>query len=222
MDKATIGAILRDRIKEMGYSQQDFALEVGISLASLKKYMNGTTAYTYEVMEMLAVKLECSYDYLLGLSMSPVKEHHEIAEQTRLSEKAINKLVKYASHYDDEFDARCYIKCLDMLLCEDGMFSSICDYLISSRFVNDIQNLLLGTIQNAINNSPVVKSLGIEEDKGISLETQQLINVICRLKDMKTKLTPEFIAELKELDTIEEYRKTAVQMNEFLSKKIVH
>lgn len=222
LDKATIGAILRERIKEKGYSQQDFALEVGISLASLKKYMKGSTAYTYEVMEMLADKLECSYDYLLGLSKSPIKEHHEIAEQTRLSEKAISKIVKYASNYDDNFDAKRYIKCLDMMLCEDGVFSSICDYIISSRYVNDIQNLLVDTAQNAINNSPIVMAMGIEEDKKLSLETQQMIDVICRLKDMKMKMTPEFIAELKELDTDENYNKCAVKVNEFLSKLIVH
>lgn len=218
MKKDMIGAILKKRIKEKGYTQQQFAEEAGISLAALKKYMRGETAYSYEVMDMLADKLECSYDYLLGLSKSPVKEHHEIAEQTRLSEEAIKKIVKYASHYDDNFEARTYIKCLDRMLCEDGVFSSICDYLMASRFANDMAQGFISILQNALYAQPAIQELGIEEDRKLSLEMIQMINIICMLKDMKARMTPEFIAELRALDTVEDYNSSKEKLSNYLSR----
>ena len=62
MEKATIGAILRKRIKEMGFTQKEFAEHVGIGESTLKKYMNGTHTYDYELLDRFATALECSYD----------------------------------------------------------------------------------------------------------------------------------------------------------------
>ena len=70
MEKDTIGAILKNRIKEMGMTQEEFAQEAGIGISSLKKYMNGTNAYSYELMERFSQILNCSYDYLLGYTQS--------------------------------------------------------------------------------------------------------------------------------------------------------
>ena len=41
---------------------------------------------------------------------------------------------------------------------------------------------------------------GIDDDKSLSLETQYLLNMVSMLKEMKSKMTPEFIAELKAMD----------------------
>lgn len=218
MEKAIIGDVLRKRIKEKKYTQQKFAEITGVKYSTLKKYMSGKAAYSYELLLVFSKHLDCSVDYLLGLSKSPIKEHHEISEQTRLSEEAIQQIVKYASHYDDEYEGRRYIKCLDMMLCEDGMFSSICDFLIASRFVNDMAQGFTDMMQKPIYENPAVKKMGIEEDKRISLENQQMINVVCKLKDMKAKMTPEFIAELKELDTEEEYNRGMEKISEVLMK----
>ena len=93
MERDKIGAILKSRIKEKGYTQEKFAEAVGVKYSTLKKYMYGKSTYSYELLLRFAEKLECSVDYLLGQSKSPIREHHEIAEQTRLSEKAIQKIV---------------------------------------------------------------------------------------------------------------------------------
>ena len=220
MDKAIIGAVLKKRIKEQGYTQADFAEEVGIGLSSLKKYMNGENAYTYEIMELFANKLDCSYDYLLGLSKSPTREYHEIAEQTRLSEVAIKKIVKNAKYYDTELTAKSFIMTLDLLLCEDGALNSICDYLYASKPVNEILQGMISAAENVINNNPIIKKMGIEDDRKISMETQIMIDIIIRLKNLKQKITPEFIAELKQLDTFENYQKGLEKLTE-LSKSVV-
>lgn len=216
MKSATIGAILKKRVKEKGYTQQKFTDVVGVKYSTLRKYMSGNSAYSYELLLEFSKHLDCSVDYLLGLSKSPIKEHHEIAEQTRLSEEAIQQIVKYASHYDDEFEGRRYIKCLDMMLCEDGMFSSICDFMLASRFVNDMYQGLVNMFQKPLYENPVIKKMGIEDDRRISVETQQMIDVVCKLKDMKAKMTPEFIAELRELDTQEEYNRGMEKMGGLL------
>lgn len=197
MEKATIGAILKRRVKEMGYTQERFAEKVGVRYSTLRKYMSGKATYSYELLLLFAEELECSVEYLLGLSKSPIQEHHEIAEQTRLSEKAIAKIVKYAKWYDEEPDARRYIKCLDLVLCEDGLFNSICDYLIASTFVNKMVQGLIDFQEEVLKYNPTIQKLEMEEDRRISMETQQMIDVICKLKDLKLKIATELNEELK-------------------------
>ena len=200
MDMCTIGAILKNRIKEMGFTQEEFSEETGIGLSTLRKYMNGTTAYNYQVLEILSEKLDCSYNYLLGKSKSPREEFHNAVELTRLSEEAMEKISKYASVYDTEFEGRRFIKCLDMIIRKDGLFHFICDFLISSKMVNSLYAMFSQSINQALQNIPKVKELGIEEDMKLNLESMHMIYIVSALKDLKAEMTPEFIAELNELD----------------------
>ena len=216
MEKAIIGAILKKRIKEKNYTQEQFAEEVGVKYSTLKKYLSGKTSYSYELLLEFAEKLDCSVEYLLGLSKSPNPEYHEIAEQTRLSEKAIEKICKYAKVYDTEFEGNSFIRTLDMLVCEDGAISSIRDYLISYRMLDVMNNLLINTVQEQINKSAVVMGMEIEEDKRISMETLMMINIVMKLKDLKTKLTPELLEDIKRLDTEEEFQRTMKKLNDIL------
>ena len=66
MDMVTIGTILKKRIREKGYTQEEFCEKVGIGLSSLKKYMNGKVFYSIDTLDLFAKALNCSYDYLLG------------------------------------------------------------------------------------------------------------------------------------------------------------
>lgn len=220
MEKVIIGERLGKRIKEMGYTQQKFADMMGMKIETLHKYISGRNAYSLQLLIEFAEKLDCSYDYLLGYSKSPQREYHEIAEQTRLSEKAIQKLTQYASHYDDNFEAKRFIMSLDMILCEDGAFNSICDYFISSKFVDEMSKGLVSFMENALYQNPSIKELGMEQDLVLSLETQRMIDIIAKLKDLKMKLTPEFIAELKALDTEKDYQEAMKKLEENLPKLI--
>lgn len=217
MEKATIGAILKKRVKERGYTQEKFANKVGVKYSTLRKYMSGKAAYSYELLLLFADELECSVDYLLGLSKSPMKEHYDIAEQTRLSQNAITKIVKYAKWYDEEFEARRYIKCLDLILCEDGLFSSICDYLIASRFTNNMVSQLVDLGNQVIKSNPIIKKMEVEDDKKIILETQQMIDVVSRLKDLKLKISQEFIDEMKAEGIKDDFEEGMKRLNEWLT-----
>jgi len=207
MEKEIIGEILNKRIAEMDYKQQEFADLMGMKKDTLRSYMNGSSAYSYELLIEFAEKLDCSYDYLLGYSKSPNRDYHELTEQTRLSEKAIDKLVKYAKHYDDDFEARRYIKSLDLFLCEDGAFNAICDYFVASKPMNNQVQGLVGILQDALYNNKTIKKMGIEADKKLSLETQQMIHIISQLATLKTKITPEFVEEIKKLEQEEDLEK---------------
>ena len=156
-------------------------------------------------------------EYLLGLSKSPNPEFHEITEQTRLSEEAIKKICKYAKEYDTEFEGKSIIRTLDMLICEDGAISSIRDYLISYRMMDAMTNAIVNTMQGHINRNAVVMGMEIEEDKKISLETQMMIHVIMQLKDLNSKLTPEFLEDIKELDTEEKFAQGLENLNALFS-----
>lgn len=202
MERDKIGAILKSRIKEKGYTQEKFAEEVGVKHSTLKKYMYGKSTYSYELLLRFAEKLECSVDYLLGQSKSPIREHHEIAEQTRLSEKAIQKIVKYARHYDYNFEAKRYIKCLDLLICEDGAFPSLCDYLYASKSMQKYIESLINPMEMAILESPQIKEIDVPEDRKLSLETQYMNALLLAMKNLKNEVSEILIAELKELDIL--------------------
>ncbi|MDD5900804.1 MAG: helix-turn-helix transcriptional regulator [Lachnospiraceae bacterium] len=219
MEKDKIGAILGKRIHQCGYTRESFAEKSGIGLSSLKKYISGAVAYNYEVLDILATELDCSYDYLLGKSPSPQREYHEISEQTHLSEEAICNINKRARYYDEEFEARRYIKVLDLLLQEEETFESICDFLISSKFMDCMMGGLVNAIQESLNQTEPTKKMGIQKAKRISLESQLMIDLVTRLKVLKEKLTPEFIEELKKLDTEEKVYEAIEKLGGMFTKK---
>lgn len=190
----------------MGYTQEEFAEKVGIGYSSLKKYISGKNAYTYEILDRFATELDCSYDYLLGKSKSPNREYHEITEQTRLSEKAIEKIVYYAKHYDDNDRARIYILILNLLLQEEGLFECIAGYLTAGKTLNSMQSMLhrysAETLNKAleenlekVNKSPE-DEIFMDKEMGISFDTFLLVDIINKFKSVK----PEVIAMItKEL-----------------------
>ncbi|MCM1334706.1 MAG: helix-turn-helix domain-containing protein [Bacteroides sp.] len=85
----TTGAILKHRIKEMGYRQLDFAEACQISGTSLKKYMKDQLPFSVELLKKFAELLDCSTDYLLGQAETPQKEIQSLKEQTHLSDGAL-------------------------------------------------------------------------------------------------------------------------------------
>lgn len=196
MKKAKIGTILRERIKECGYTQEDFAEKAGIAHSTLKKYLKETTSYSYKMLMKFAELLNCSYDYLLGYSESTVREHHEIKEQIRLSDEAIRRLVEYSAHYDTNGDAKRYIKVVDMMIQQKGLVTCIADYFLSSSYY--VQNIVDVITQGNPNIPDIVK----EDIYALNIEDTRLIHLISLLKDAKHLVSDEFLKELKEMDML--------------------
>lgn len=207
MEKVIIGERLSKRIKDMGYTQQAFADLMGMKIDTLHSYISGRSAYSYELLIEFAEKLGCSYDYLLGYSLSPKREYHEITEQTRLSEKAIEKIVSYAKFYNEDFNAKRFIMCLDTLLCYEGAFSSICDFMLASKHTQTLYKNVIESAQNKLRENLTTKNIPFEEDKRMTLETQHMLHMVSMLKDMKASMSQELIAEIKALDTQEFFEK---------------
>jgi len=222
LKRDTIGAILKEAIKERGFTQEAFAEMCGISYPALKRYMSGKNAYNYELLERFAENLDCSYDYLLGKSKAFKPKYHPVTELTRLSEEAIENIYKRAKYYEEEFEGRRYIMVLDLLLREEETFESLCDYMLASRFVNGMLNAYMDAVQGAVDNMEIVKEMGIQKAKRLSLENQLMIDLVLRFKGMKETLTPEFIEQLKALDTEEKFEKDMAKFNEELQKMKGH
>ncbi len=129
MNMAIIGTILKDRIKEKGYTQEEFCDLVGIGLSSLKKYMNGKVFYSIDTLELFSNALDCSYDYLLGRSKTPNPEYHEVKELTRLQDAAIDRLQHYANEYNHIERAKQYIDTLSYLITKEFLIDRIVDFI---------------------------------------------------------------------------------------------
>lgn len=139
MNMVTIGTILKDRIKEKGYTQEEFCELVGIGLSSLKKYMNGKVFYSIDTLELFANALDCSYDYLLGKSKTPKPELHEVKELTRLQDKAIEYLQDCAKEYDSNDNAKRFLDTLSTIISEEFIVDRIIDFL----YIDDKEELLI-------------------------------------------------------------------------------
>ena len=100
-------ANLKSRIKEIGYTQEEFANKINISNAALKKYMsNGknTSIPDIEIFDRMCTVLECDYDYLMGEIDSPRKCVHDVKQVIGLSDEAINILADTYKESKPTFD----------------------------------------------------------------------------------------------------------------------
>lgn len=84
MEKGAFVAILRKEIKSAGYTQGGFADAIGVSLASLKKYLSTKieTLPDIDVLDQMCDKLNCDADYLLGRSRYKKGKEDSIREFT--------------------------------------------------------------------------------------------------------------------------------------------
>jgi len=109
-----LNSVFADRIKllrsERGYSQKKLGDLVGVSKVSIFNYENGLQLPSVEMLVNLAKALNCSVDYLLGLSIDNEEEnvnrfiiksirrnetvYNYFLKDTRKSIKEIEKMIK--------------------------------------------------------------------------------------------------------------------------------
>ena len=78
---------------------------------------------------------------------------------------------------------------------------------------------LSDAMQEVVYNMEPVKKMGIQQSKRLSLENQQMIDLVSHLKSMKEALTPEFISQMKALDTEEKFKKEMAKLRKLIKKK---
>ena len=133
MNKVTIGTILRNRIAEQKMKQEEFAERADISISSLKKYMNGERAYTYDKLITFAELLDCSCEYLLGESLSPKRDRRDVKEQTRLSDRALGIICSFAKNYDNDNASKQVIDVINTIIESDELFALLLFYISATK-----------------------------------------------------------------------------------------
>ena len=129
MQKATKGAILKHRIREMGYTQEELSEVTGVAYSTLKKYLADKCPYDVDLLELFAEKLECSYDYLMGYSKSPDRNLQSVKDATNLSDKAIEKLMEYAKYYEKSEYCKLNIDTTSKIIESEGLVDTIAQYI---------------------------------------------------------------------------------------------
>lgn len=191
MKKDKIGAILKNRISEMGYTQELFAEKAGIGLSSLKKYMSGENVYNIELLEKFSELLECSFDYLLGKSLSPNSEYKSAKEVLRLSDKTIEKLGNIAREYDENIGKRNFIKAVDELIESDYFVEYVAEFFWSGRQLNEV----MGFIMESIGKNSAIEDYGLP----LRMEDSLLIFIISELGNMRSKVLERDREKIKEI-----------------------
>ncbi len=178
----TYGTILRKRIKEMGYTQQEFADTVPMPLVTLKKYMSDRGTYSIDYLKRFSELLDCSYDYLMGATVSPRRDIQDIKDATRLSDEAIDKVKRIVAKIDNldgeqKTGAQKMIACLDMVI-KTEVYETMSAYLNSDDLLKPIEDFVQNTMRGIIGN----------EDMPVKLENVYALAVIQELDKCKNEM----------------------------------
>ena len=117
---------LRKRIKEKGYTREQFADMCGIPEETLKKYLSKDD-YPTRWLKVFADKLDCTYDYLLGKSKVPERKYKDARSETGLSIQAIDNIKSLS---DDKMQT------LNMVLEDEEILSYIDSYFRVTPEIN--------------------------------------------------------------------------------------
>lgn len=200
MKKDTFGTILKNRIKEMGYTQEEFAEKAGISLASLKKYMNGTNVYRVDLLPKFAELLECSYDYLLGYSRSPIRENSDISNELHLSDRAIELIREKASRDEDDYYHMSYFYILNSIIENEDLMFVLIEYIVHSRYLTNQLQPILEAMQKPIASVTPFETIGIKMD---TIFMMIIINELNSMKDNKPQKLRDLINKMADDNNIE-------------------
>ncbi len=142
----TYGTILKKRIKQMGYTQQGFADQVPIPLSTLKKYMSDRAKYPIDLLERFAELLDCSYDYLMGATVSPRRDIQDIKDATRLSDESIDKIGRVVEktrsmNEEEKEGAQSMLDCLDIIIKSD-IYNNMAAYLLADSVLKPLEKML--------------------------------------------------------------------------------
>ena len=202
MDLVTLGTILKNRIKECGYTQEDFAEKAGIGMSTLRKQINGTVAYRCDDLVKYAELLDCSYDYLLSYSNSPKRENADIVDKTGLTAEAVGNLVevenlKKLDYVSSEAKIKtiefieCYQKLISIIICDENFLSDMLLYFGSNK-------PLQKQIDENINHLTKEDSNNIKSIIENNMDKLNLASLMGDIERIKMLLHPELLEKMKD------------------------
>jgi len=212
MKKDMFGAVLKRRIKEMGYTQEEFADKVGIGYSTLKKYLSGKNLYDVELLLRFAEVLECSCDYLLGLSVSPRRENQDISNELRLSDEAIDEIRRYANAIDSDMTARRNLEVINAVVTKSMLIEAIGEYFVTSR---KTQNMMLDSLSVLFDDETKKEIKQTSAVQAVDDTTKTIIPVIVALiGEMKAEYDSKIVKENQEFlfEKLKEIEQLAKQL----------
>ncbi len=150
MKKCSHGHILKNRIKEMGYTQQSFADKVGIPIETLKNILRGRGKYTVEWLEVFSRELDCSYDYLMGYTKTPNRDLQTVKDKISLSDEAISILQEISSKTDIK-QTHEILKSLDALITDHVFLEYVTGYLYPQEEEKEFEKVVFGAFEKVPN-----------------------------------------------------------------------
>ncbi len=187
----TKGTILKQRIKQMGYTQTEFAEECQISISALKQYITDELPYSITLLERFSEKLDCSTDYLLARSETPIQELHSLKEQTHLSDAALLALeienhdycreIKFEEDELRKNNARNNLAAISLVLEDEELV-----YSIQQMLFFDEKNAYFGDPHDLLTQSKFVIA-GNTVIYANQIKGMLMMNIIDRLNVMREK-----------------------------------
>ena len=162
---------LRKRIKEKGYTREQFADICGIPEETLKKYLSKDD-YPTRWLKVFADKLDCTYDFLLGKSKVPERKYRDARNETGLSIQAIENLKKCN---DVERDT------VNVFLENKDLFNSMHMYLNANKEINDAFQESVKLLYTMFN----LSTEDMEVYKYVDMEYISEISLVAELKKVK-------------------------------------
>ena len=91
----SLGEKIKNLRKRENLTQEEFAVNLNISLDSVKNWEQGYNYPSVDMLVTIAEYFKCDFDYLLGQQDSPNKVYKHISEYTGLSEESIDNLIYF-------------------------------------------------------------------------------------------------------------------------------
>ena len=91
MNEQSIGHRIHNIIDDRRITQTKLAANIGINTATLNNYMTGKARFPSEIIKKIAVALDTTTDYLLGLTDNP-EPPMQLSKSEKLMIKAVRSL----------------------------------------------------------------------------------------------------------------------------------
>ncbi len=168
--------IFSERLKKIRTSakltQQQFANEIGISVAALSYYETGKRVPDIIFLKKISEYFNIPVDYFLGFTNSIKKENENISNKLRLSDEAIEKIQIFIDN-NDEGNYYEYSDVLNRLLENDDFYSVLnfltwsgyecCTYMPDEEYILFIaMKKMMNVIKDTINTSSYLKERIVE------------------------------------------------------------
>ena len=112
-------ANLRKLREDIGVNQETFAKVMGVSRAALSYYENGSRTPDIDFINMVSIKTECSFDYLLGFCPTMNQDYLDFRYALDLDEKEAERLIELCEYpeFKELFKSASFSEVLLLLAC---------------------------------------------------------------------------------------------------------